>query len=288
MPKSSSLDSKPEHFSQSQPEQGKITLLNPWLVKAVVAMVFVWAGLLAPVNVYGEEKIDVLFYDNYFPYSYEEEGMPAGLYVELTKKIMDSTPLKVTYRIYPFKRAMALGKQGTGLVSGLYKTPERQRYFDFSRPYYTENIALITDKRLPETLMQTEFSSIKGWRIGLLRGMNYGPAIDNALKNGTIIEDRVDSDLLNYKKLKQGRIDGFVIDRTSGKKLINDNGDETLVIHPESLNTRAGIHIVVAKTIKNSRQIISQIDAALMRMERDGSYQKILDSFVGNDGRAAK
>ena len=240
--------------------------------------------LLLPSRVFAEEKIDVLFYDNYFPYSYEEEGMPAGLFVELTKKIMDSIPLKVTYRIYPFKRAMALGKQGTGLVSGLYKNPERQRNFDFSRPYYTENIVLISDKRLPETLIQTEFSSIKGWRIGLLRGMSYGPAIDNALKNGTITEDRVDSDLLNYKKLKLGRIDGFVIDRTSGKKLINENNDETLVIHPESL-THAGIHIVAAKRLKNSRQIISQIDAALMRMEQDGSYQKILDNFVGNDGR---
>jgi len=234
-------------------------------------------------RVFAEEKIEVLFYDNYFPYSYVEDGMPAGLFVEITKKIFDSTPLKVTYRIYPFKRAMALGKEGTGLVSGLYKTPERQRYFDYSRPYYTENIVLISDKRLPETLIQTGFSSIKGWRIGLLRGMSYGPAIDNALENGTITEDRVDSDLLNYKKLKLGRIDGFVIDRTSGKKLINENMDESLIIHSEVL-TRAGNHIVVAKTLKNSQQIISQIDAALMRIKQDGSYQKILDNFVGNGG----
>lgn len=240
--------------------------------------------LLPQSRVFAEERFDVLFYDNYFPYSYEEEGMPSGLFVEITKKIVESAPLKVTYHMYPFKRAMALGKQGKGLVSGLYKTPERQRYFEFSRPYYTENIVLISDKRLPETLIKTEFDSIKGWRIGLLRGMSYGPAIDKALKNGIIIEDRVDSDLLNYKKLKLGRIDGFVIDHISGKKLINENKDETLVIHPESL-THAGIHFVAAKTLNNSRHIINQIDAALIRIKQDGSYQKILDSFVREDGR---
>lgn len=236
--------------------------------------------LLPQSRVLGEEEFDVIFYDNYFPYSYEKEETPAGLFVELTKRIVDFTSLKVTYRIYPFKRAMALGKRGAGLVSGLYKTPERQRHFNYSTPYYTENVVLISDKRLPEALIETEFASIKGWRIGLLRGMSYGPAIDSAIKKGTIIEERVDSDLRNYKKLKLGRIDGFFIDRISGKKLINENKDETLIIHPESL-THAGIHIVAAKTLKNSRHIINQIDAALMRIKQDGSYQKILDNFVG-------
>ncbi len=88
MSKSSSFNSKFGHFPESQPGQGKITLLNPWIVKAVVAVVSIWAGLLAPAKVYGEEKIDVLFYDNYFPYSYEKEAMPAGLFVELTRKIL--------------------------------------------------------------------------------------------------------------------------------------------------------------------------------------------------------
>ena len=246
----------------------------------VIVLLFI---LLPQSRVFGEERLDVLFYDNYFPYSYSEEGIPAGLFVELTKKIVDSSQLKVTYRIYPFKRTMELGKQGTGLVSGLYKTPERQRYYDYSRPYYTENIVLISHKRLPQTLIQTEFSSIKGWHIGLLRGMSYGPAIDNALKSGTITEDRVDNHLQNYEKLKLGRIDGFVIDRISGEKLINSNKDKNLIIHPESL-AQADVHIVAAKTLNNSQHIISQINAALKRIKRDGSYQQILDSFVENEG----
>ena len=50
MPESSLSSSKPGHFPEGQPEQGKVTISNPWLVKAVFAAVVVWAGVLAPAR----------------------------------------------------------------------------------------------------------------------------------------------------------------------------------------------------------------------------------------------
>jgi hypothetical protein len=40
-----------------------------------------------------------------------------------------------------------------------------------------------------------------------------------------------------------------------------------------------------ARRLQQLRGVGPLIATALVRMEQDGSYQKILDSFVGNDGR---
>ena len=247
--------------------------------KTIAKSLFFFAVLLFCPLVSAQERLNVIFYSNYYPWSYEEGGIPAGLFVELTKKIMETTSLNVEYKIYPFKRAMILGKQGAGLVSGLYKTSERERYFNYSKPYYTDNLILLSDEKLPETLIETNFAPIDGWRIGVLNGMSYGTVIDNAINNGSIIGERVKTDLTNYKKLKLGRIDGMLLDKIYAQKLINENNDETLIIHPESL-VQGDLHILAPKTMKNGQQILSQINAALLKIKQDGSYQKVLDNFM--------
>jgi len=244
------------------------------LTNLLFLVVFAYGSL-----VFAQEKVDVIFYGNYSPYSYEKSGMPAGLFVDITKRILDSTSLNVTYRMYPFKRAMVLAKQGAGLVSGIYKTPERQRHFNYSNPYYSEKIILVSDKKISGSLIGTNFTSIKGWRVGLLRGMSYGEAVDNAINNKIIMENRVENDFHNYRKLKLGRIDGFFIDHISAQKLVFENKDETLVIHTESL-VQGDVHFAAAKDMKYNQQILGQIDAALVKIKQNGSYQEILDNFV--------
>lgn len=241
---------------------------------------FLFAICLFSLSASADKGVEVFFYDNYFPYSYEEQGEAAGLFVLLTKAIMDRTSLDPTYRIYPFKRALALGAQGTGLVSGLYKTPNRERHFHYSRPYYTEDLILLSGKRLPETLVESGFAPLKGWDVGLLYGMSYGPDIDAAIENGTIRDERVEDDLMNYRKLKRGRIDGAIMRRVMAQKLINENQDGDLIIHPEPL-LRGDVHIAVGKAFQDSERILEQIDAALLEIKQDGSYQKVLDEFIG-------
>jgi polar amino acid transport system substrate-binding protein len=237
------------------------------------------AALVFCSPVSAQERLSVIFYSNYYPWSYNREGVPAGLFVDLTKKIMESTSLNVSYEIYPFKRAMLLGKQGQGLVSGLYKTSEREHYFNFSNPYYKDNLILLSDRKLPETLVESNFAPINGWRIGVVNGMSYGAAIDNAIETGNIIGDRANTDLANYKKLKLGRIEGMLLDKIYAKKLIHDHNDEMLIIHPESL-VQGDLHVLAPKRMKNGREILDQINAALLKIKQDGSHQEILDNFM--------
>ena len=129
-------------------------------------------------------------------------------------------------------------------------------------------------------MIESGFAPIKGWNIGLLHGMSYGPAIDAAIDNGTITDDRVENDLMNYNKLKRGRIDGVIMRRIMAQKLLNENQDESLIIHSESL-LRGEVHIAVAITQENGQHILRRINAALAEIRQDGSYQKVLDDFIG-------
>ncbi len=162
----------------------------------------------------GPAPIKITFFcdENYKPYSYQENGLAKGIYVDILTLAFSRLPeYQVTIIPVPWKRALDSVKREEVLaVFPPYAKPSERPWLDCAIELYKEEVVLfgkettVRDrKRWPE--------EYKGLRIGINTGFLVIPEADRPFFS---IDESVDSKVI-IKKLLNGYIDGYVNDRFS-------------------------------------------------------------------------
>ena len=222
-----------------------------------------------------QQNIETLiFYDNFPPFSYIQEGQPKGLFVDVVTAVFDDMDRAYETKSYPFKRALLSADKGLGFVVGILKNKDRQKYFDFSSPFYIENSMVFINK--DHAFPFHSVSDLKGKKVGVKLGWSYGEAFDQA-REEQLFTSIIGEERQLYMLLKTGRLDAVIGNELSAPNLIKKMKLQTTI---EALPTpllTIGLRIATKKGTK--AELIEKFNFHMQRIKASGVYEKIINKY---------
>jgi polar amino acid transport system substrate-binding protein len=211
-----------------------------------------------------------------------------GLDIELTRAIAAHADMDVTYQPVEWKQHQQDLKDGKrDFASGATKTPEREEYAYFSKPYRYEEDSLFI-RRGEESTFQ--FKDVKEFlaevtknklRVGVIDGYQYAdPAINAWLedpKNDPLIT-RVPDDKKNVRLLLADDIDVFLADRIAGSTQIwrlNKGND----INEVRLGIQTPIHFMFSKAAV-PYTVVEKFNKAIDKIQNTSQYQHLISWYL--------
>jgi polar amino acid transport system substrate-binding protein len=225
--------------------------------------------------------------DSHPPYSWQENGQPKGLYVELLQLALQQLPGQtVRWEMEPWRRA--LRRAELGQAHALFP-PHR---FGAERPFLGRYVPLIGDEQ-PVVVCQLErlqartrtrwpedFGDLRfGLSAGVLMG---GDAFWAAVNRGDIRAEAVGSIQLNLRKLMARRSDCHINTRYSINWALNQGpvtpGAPTLVVAVRL--PPSGGHLAFVRSpaapLQAEPELERQLSEALDALRRDGTVNRLL------------
>ena len=263
-----------------------------WLIKRYRRNV-VWqvlaAMLLGPGLASGCEL--TMGWEPWEPYQYEtRDGELTGLDIEIIRAVAGQMGCRIVFRELPWKRHLReLAKGDIDIAAGADFTRDRQDYAHYSRSYRTEKVQLFVQAGKADTYQLSGLEDIarEEFTLGISLGHHYGPGFDRIRSDpslGQYIED-VREDMLNFRKLARGRVDGILADpavlyaKTSGTELEGK-------FEPYPLHVKVQpVHVIFSRQ-STDRDLVARFNEALDSITDNGMYDRILNSYLpSSDGR---
>lgn len=181
----------------------KGTVLVVWLGNIVLLISIL--GFICRPAAYANDVIRLATGD--YPPFMAEEMKYKGVASCIVTKALNLAGYEVDIRILPWKRAYALSVEGKAFDGTFVwlKTAERERLFYYSDPVIAERQVFFHLKG--RSFDWDSVQDLAGLRIGALLGFTYGAAFRDGEKASLFSVDRSDSDVENFNKLLEGRID---------------------------------------------------------------------------------
>jgi polar amino acid transport system substrate-binding protein len=217
---------------------------------------------------------------NYPPYSYSENGIAKGVYVDILKEAfnqIEGYDLKLNMMAY--ERAIELTK--TGQIVGFfppYYGKERTAWTKFSRPILPEQTIVFAKKNIlkdkvdfPEDFYGLKACLNRGFNKTLLGGEKFTKAIED--KQIKLIEG--DDNHACLARVIRGMADFYINDQLIDTKKFKDI--------KKGMNVKANFgHVGFTLKTKNYPYIKDfemKFNQAIKNMKRNGQIDKILEKY---------
>jgi polar amino acid transport system substrate-binding protein len=245
-------------------------------LRAVIVLMLVLAA--RPSALLAEAPVQVFCDAANPPFMYATTDQKAsGIYPAIIAEAFSRMGVPVRISAEPWKRALAEVESGTGGIGGIYKTAARLEKYDYSDELYVERLQMVTLAARPFTLSGLE--SLRGMRLGVLRGWSYGDAFDRARAAGDFTVEEVESDAQNLSKLQAGRIDAVIATREGADSSIavSSSPRDFVILEPPLFETPT--YLAFAKHARKT-ELLASFNTALASMRRDGTWEKIVMSIL--------
>ncbi|MED5614211.1 substrate-binding periplasmic protein [Janthinobacterium sp. P210005] len=252
------------------------------LLAAVCAMAAPGIGHAAPQTVilYGD--------DDYAPYSYVENGVFKGMYVDILRQAASTMPAyRLELQPRPWKRGLdALEK---GQVFGLFP-PGRKTERPYVQPYsamlYRESVVLFCHDavmRTPRTRFPADFA---GLTIGVNTGFLLSEKLMAPAREGLLRLEAAKGNEANLKKLALRRIDCYASDRGAARHTARRLGGELarygFALHEvlELSSEATYIAYSARNTPAYKADFVAQMNAALLALRHSGQLARIEHAYL--------
>ena len=164
------------------------------------------------------------------------------------------------------------------IISSMSATDERKQEIDFTDKYYQTPSRIV----LKKGTKFTDLTSLKGKKIGVLKGSTQEKyAMDNLKPVGVVVNSYEAQDQV-YLDIKAGRLDGTVADIVEVQGGFLDTADgKGYAFVGEPLSDKKyfgeGVGVAVRKGDKDLKEALNK---AIKAIRADGSWQKISDKYV--------
>ncbi|HOO33220.1 MAG TPA: transporter substrate-binding domain-containing protein [Thermotogota bacterium] len=221
------------------------------------------------------EKITLLRETSYYPFEYvDDEGNPKGIFYDIWSLWSEKTGIPLEYRsLESFSEILDYAIEGENRVIGLlFYSPEREKIYDFSIPFYEIKTYLYFNKNI---FGVKSLSDIRGFDIGVVEN---DFSHDYLLKNGFIDEIkpyRSTEELI--KAAVNNEIDIFITDGPSANYYLEKNNGNALFKRMERELFRNNVYAAVKK---GDSHLIQTINQGLSKISKD-EIEQIIDSWGG-------
>jgi polar amino acid transport system substrate-binding protein len=268
-------------------------LLRSGVLCLMAALAMAGAGIANAANV----AVTLYADDGYPPYSYLDQGKPAGLYHDIIRAALAHVEgYDVEIKPVPWKRGMELLRSGKGfaLYPPYKNTKDEPWTWPYSEPLLDEHVvAYCNPKVLKKKTVLHWPEDFYGLRVGNNAGFIVGgEAFDQAVKDGKIIMQEARDSLANIRKLRLGRIDCYINDRQAilwTLKALRQKGSPDAPLREKELVEAVAISVKQGYLGYTDRDqgafaykadFVKQFDAAILQMKRNGDIERIVAAFM--------
>jgi polar amino acid transport system substrate-binding protein len=207
------------------------------------------------------------------PFMFSSGKVATGLYPRLIAEAFARARVKAELKAMPWKRALAEFAAGRLGVGGIYKTPEREAFSDFSAPFFEERLAVYA--RRESGLSIVSVASLYGKTVGVNAGWVYTDQLSAAIKAGKLSVDPGPGDEQNIRKLAAGRLDAVIAIVESGDLAVRAQGMEGIIARSPRLLGTNKVYLAFNKSAGMRREL-ALFDEAIASMKEDGTFDRIL------------
>lgn len=215
----------------------------------------------------------------YAPYSYIDDGEPAGFDVEALQMVADELDVDLKLNDIKFAQAILDVKSGKfDLTPGLYMTPERAESVDFV-PYFSAGTAIVAPAEgespsAPEDLCGKEVSSIKGGAVVAKVREETSPACVAEGKDPVAVRE-YPSDPEATQALITGAVDYQLTETIIAQEVIDRTNAALRITNDEPIfPVQVGWGIA-----KGNDDLHQALTSALERVTESGAYADLLDEY---------
>ncbi|WP_161631575.1 substrate-binding periplasmic protein [Rhodoferax saidenbachensis] len=218
------------------------------------------------------EPIRIGAEDDWRPYSYVEDGKPAGFAVDLARAAWKAAGVDVELVPLPYARCMKLVDNGVlaGCFNTLRDARTEDRYRWHKKPLFKARIAIYGRASQPET--RVELADLVGSRIGVTNGYDYGEAFDNDTR---MLRDVAPSDLYSVRKLVAGRVDYVLVFDRVAQQIARNHPELAPGFKQRGVLVEPNLYISFAPSKPGIDTLIARFDAGLEKVRRTGEYARI-------------
>ena len=215
------------------------------------------------------------------PYEYVEGGKIVGIDADLALAISDILGMELEIEDMEFDSiitAVSSGKADIGMA-GMTVTEDRLKSINFSDSYTTSTQVIVvrngektdsTGKSFVESV-----DDLANATIGVQLGTTGDIYVSDEFPDATIQQFNKGADAI--QSLKQGKVDCVVIDKLPAESFVNLNKDLS-ILDEEFTNEDYAIAIA-----KGNDELLADINAALAELKENGTMQKIIDNYIGDN-----
>jgi polar amino acid transport system substrate-binding protein len=206
------------------------------------------------------------------PYSYIEDGVNAGLDIDLVQEFADRNDLEVQFVQTEFSSLIpnVVSGQLDLAAASISITDERKETVDFSDPYMVGPIAVMTKSGSDIT---DDTASLKGVRLGLIQGTIQDTYAEEHGFGAEIV--RFPDNNSGVAAMKTGSIDAFFMDAPLAESYIAD--DPSLELPIVIFDDQAPYGIAFSK---DNPGLTEAFDAELEDLIADGSLEEMQEKFL--------
>ena len=243
--------------------------------------------LLSTALVFATEQVELRLASDLWPPFTNTANQPR-LAIDLVHEALNRADIEATTSIVDFGVVILGLQDGSFDGSGaLWRTPEREDFLLFSKPYLENRLVLVGQKGSDVTA--ADLADLKGRRIAIVGSYSYGEAVNTA-SEPVFVNGQNDQE--NLQKLLGGEVDYMLVDELLIRYVLQHQESDAakfLQIGTTPLIRRT-LHFAVRKATPGSAVIVEKFDAEIKNMLADGTYNKILRlnwirADVDGDGR---
>ena len=155
----------------------------------------------------------------------------------------------------------------------MWKTPEREQYLLYSKPYLENRLLLVARKGAP--VSYSSVAQLVGKKLCLNKGYGYGDAI-RKVQRVEIVDRDTDAECLRAVLAKQA--DYLLLDELMVRHLYEFYSDKAndLLVPGLTPVAKYPLHFVLRKDYPGAQKIIDAFDRNIRNMMADGTYAVVL------------
>lgn len=211
----------------------------------------------------------------YSPFSFEDEqGRPAGYFVDVIKAVADLMGLDIEIRFDSFAGMLDNLKKGKiDAVLGVLYTPERDMFYDFSAALGESSQVLVA--RNGEHQLPDDLAGLSGKKVIVVANSISNNLLTISGEDVSLI--LAESHVKAIEMLSSGEGDYAMLIGTVARSVIREKGIENLIVGTKSFWS-AGYAIAVSK---GNLALVNIIDEGLKALEESGELRKLYDKWLG-------
>jgi arginine/ornithine transport system substrate-binding protein len=249
--------------------------------KILIALALGGVALTASAQ---DKVLKVAIDPTYEPFTYKTaDGKPTGFDVDIALALCAQMKRNCEF-VEQVWDSMIPGLQARKydvIISSMSITADRQKVVDFTDKYYNTPSKIV----VKNDIKFDGLASLKGKKIGVLKGSTQEKYANGELKPAGIIVTPYEAQDQVYLDIRSGRLDGTVADvlEVTGGFLSKPEGKDYGVVGPELYTPKyfgQGVGIAMRK---GRADLKAEFNAAIKAIRADGTYKKINDKYFKID-----
>jgi len=216
----------------------------------------------------------------YEPFTFKTaDGKPTGFDVDIASALCEQIKRKCEFveQVWDSMIPGLNAKKYDVIISSMSITDERMKEVDFTDKYYNTPSRIV----LKKTVKFTDVASIKGKKIGVLKGSTQEKYAMGELKTAGVVVNSYEAQDQVYLDIKSGRLDGTVADylEVSGGFLSKPEGANYQLVGPDLREPKYYGYGVGVAMRKGEDKLKGELNAAIKTIRSNGTYKTLNDKY---------